>query len=168
MTEHPIDHRKYWLASQINKYQFKVGAELGVQRGVTHLWLLQSCPQLTLIGVDTYQHRLPDKQPILNQYYVDLMSQLQELYADRSVFFKESTLTAHSHIATHALDFIFIDADHSYQGVKADLFNWVPKVRRGGFVIGHDYNNPRVAKAVDEFFDVVKTGPDNIWYFINE
>jgi cephalosporin hydroxylase len=36
------------------------------------------------------------------------------------------------------VDFLFIDGDHSYQGVKADFENYSPLVRPGGLVVLHD------------------------------
>ena len=48
-------------------------------------------------------------------------------------------------------DLVFIDADHRYEAVKADLAAWVPKVRTGGIVACHDYGLwPGVTRAVDE------------------
>jgi SAM-dependent methyltransferase len=42
-----------------------------------------------------------------------------------------------------SLDFIYIDADHSYAGVTADLAQAWRLVRPGGFICGHDYTiNP--------------------------
>ena len=51
-----------------------------------------------------------------------------------------------------SLDAVFIDADHSYEAVKLDIANWMPKVRKGGILAGHDYSSawPGVIKAVDE------------------
>ena len=38
-----------------------------------------------------------------------------------------------------SLDFVFLDGDHSYEAVAADIAAWKPKVRRGGVLAGHDY-----------------------------
>ncbi len=55
------------------------------------------------------------------------------------------------------LDFVFIDADHSYEAVLADIEGWRPKVKAGGILSGHDYaadNDPHVGvgRAVRESF----------------
>ena len=52
-----------------------------------------------------------------------------------------------------SLDFVFIDGDHRYEFVKADIEAWVPKVKIGGIVSGHDYGwCTDIRKAVHEFF----------------
>lgn len=57
------------------------------------------------------------------------------------------------------IDFLFIDANHTYEGVLKDLVSWYPKVKKGGMVCGHDYELywSGVVQAVDEFI-----GKDNI------
>ena len=52
-----------------------------------------------------------------------------------------------------SLDFVFIDGDHRYEFVKADIEAWVPKVKSGGIVSGHDYGwCTDVRAAVHEYF----------------
>lgn len=48
----------------------------------------------------------------------------------------------------------FIDADHTYESVKADIAAWLPKIKPGGILAGHDYNDywSGVKRAVDETF----------------
>lgn len=60
-----------------------------------------------------------------------------------------------------SFDMIYIDGDHSYEGCKKDLLEAYKKVKRGGWIMGHDYemnmNKAKTAyhfgvrKAVDEF-----------------
>jgi cephalosporin hydroxylase len=55
-----------------------------------------------------------------------------------------------------SLDFIWIDADHTYEAVKEDIEAWFPKLKSHRYLAGHDYGNrefPGVKQAVDEFFD---------------
>jgi len=50
-----------------------------------------------------------------------------------------------------SLDFVFIDGDHRYEFVKADIEAWLPKVKSGGILAGHDYGwCTDVRKAVHE------------------
>lgn len=54
-----------------------------------------------------------------------------------------------------SIDFVFIDGDHTYPSVANDLNAWVRKVRPGGIIAGHDYDEywkNHVIAAVDDFF----------------
>ena len=53
--------------------------------------------------------------------------------------------------AQRKIDFLWIDGDHSYEGVKKDILNWIPLVKKNSFICFHDYRDaPGVKKAVDE------------------
>lgn len=53
-----------------------------------------------------------------------------------------------------SFDFIYIDGIHQYENVKQDIINYLPKVKKGGVIGGHDYGPhwPGVKVAVDEMF----------------
>lgn len=52
-----------------------------------------------------------------------------------------------------SVDFVYLDADHRYESVKADIAAWLPRVRIGGILAGHDYGLFQgVNQAVDERF----------------
>ena len=53
----------------------------------------------------------------------------------------------------NSLDFIFIDASHDEQSVKADLTFWMPRLKEDGIIAGDDIGNEGVANAVKWFFD---------------
>lgn len=46
---------------------------------------------------------------------------------------------AHTLVDDDSLDFIYIDGDHSYMAVKEDIQNYLPKLKKGGLMCGHDY-----------------------------
>ena len=46
------------------------------------------------------------------------------------------------------IDFLYIDATHRTPHVRQDIALWVPKIRPGGVVLGHDYNLRHVSRAV--------------------
>lgn len=59
----------------------------------------------------------------------------------------------------NSIDVVFIDAGHTYEDVKKDIIAWKPKVKKGGYLAGHDYHQGAqgVIKAVKEliaFFEV--------------
>ena len=43
---------------------------------------------------------------------------------------------------------VFIDADHSEKAVRADITAWLPKVKSGGMLCGHDFDESGVSAAV--------------------
>jgi len=49
-----------------------------------------------------------------------------------------------------SIDFVFIDACHEYDCVKEDINAWLPKVKQGGIIAGHDYSWSGVRQAVHE------------------
>jgi len=53
-----------------------------------------------------------------------------------------------------SLDFVFLDADHKYETITEDIKHWLPKIKSGGTIGGHDYSQlfPGIIKAVNEFF----------------
>lgn len=61
-----------------------------------------------------------------------------------------ASLEAVSAFSDKSLDFVFIDADHEYESVKAYIAAWLPKVRLGGVLAGHDIEMPAVKRAVME------------------
>lgn len=70
-------------------------------------------------------------------------------------------------IKDKSLDLCFIDADHSFEGITDDLKNWIPKVKKGGLIGGHDYNGmawPAVRQVVDAKWREVKYEyPSLVW-----
>ncbi len=74
---------------------------------------------------------------------------------DRTTVIRKDSVEAARDVPDGSLDFVFIDADHSYEGCIADLRAWIPKVSEKGIVCGHDYSVPGyplwgVRRALDE------------------
>jgi hypothetical protein len=67
------------------------------------------------------------------------------------------------------IDFLYVDADHSYEAVHDDIINWYPKLSKNGVICGHDWNWPSVKKAVTEFAAALNISVDavpntyNLW-----
>jgi hypothetical protein len=68
---------------------------------------------------------------------------------------KSMSVDAARRFKNRSIDFIFIDAAHDYDNVTADIAAWMPKVKAGGIMAGHDYDADYingVVKAVDDAF----------------
>ena len=59
-------------------------------------------------------------------------------------------------------DMVFVDADHSYEAVRQDIDNWLPKVKKGGIIAGHDYLWAGPRKAANEIFTDLHV-MNNVW-----
>lgn len=109
-------------------------AEIGVRDGETTFHLLRTCKLKRYILVDI--DKRIDTPPLCE-------------------FRQMKSTDAAPTVKDGSLDLIFIDADHSFESVTSDITSWLPKVRKGGMITGHDYMNPAhrdVEKAVDSFF----------------
>lgn len=80
---------------------------------------------------------------------------LRAAKAGNIVKHRKSTFLATIDFDDGALDFLYIDANHRYDEITKDIKYWHPKVRKNGFLGGHDYGAPPcpdVKRAVDEAF----------------
>lgn len=67
---------------------------------------------------------------------------------------KDTSINAKDSFVNNSLDFIMIDAGHTYEDVKSDINAWYYKVKPGGIISGDDYIPmfDGVIKAVNEYF----------------
>jgi predicted O-methyltransferase YrrM len=149
-------HRETFTAL-VKGYGWTRGAEIGVDKGILFGMLLRMCPELHLTGVDLFPDRLRSHR----------VFEYAAQFPDRSRLITGDSAAAAAEFEDGALDFVFIDADHSYEAVRRDIDAWRSKVRTGGWLGGHDYNAkfPGVIRAVDFVFSGRKviTLPGSIW-----
>lgn len=137
-----------------------VVVEIGAWLGKSSFYLTENHHQhADIYIVDTWQgtpesldgsHKLATERDI----FVDFMRNMRAHHG------KFTPLRAHSvdaarYFDDNSIDLIFIDADHSYEGAKADIEAWLPKLSAQGIIAGHDYTSswPGVKRAVKEQFD---------------
>ncbi|CAD7927056.1 unnamed protein product [Amoebophrya sp. A120] len=111
-----------------------VGVEVGVNNAITSQYLLKNIPDLRLTGLDPFINVTESIQ----QMSYDVFGN----YPDRAELIKIGSEDFVDSVPDESLDFVFIDGDHSFSAVVRDLEQWVPKVRKGGLVSGHDLFNP--------------------------
>lgn len=172
------------LLARIN-IQNPIGAEIGVFGGDMSSRLL-SRNDLVLHMVDPWTTSPQDGQYAKSgDFHAALTQDQQDNYyertkltvefaRDRARIIRKPSIEAAQDIPNSSLDFVFIDADHSYEGCKSDIESWTPKLKQGALLSGHDYKNTDypcfgVEKAVDEFClknDLPLELGDNFTWFV--
>lgn len=166
------------LETLIRNKKLNEGAEIGVFMGYHAEHLLQSCRNLSLNLIDPYKvidGSGYDSWNNLRFNILFLKLRLSFLKYQRARFIRQTSSEAAKNFSNGKLDFVYIDADHRYLGVKKDLNIWGTKVRNGGIIAGHDYGNkqwPGVKLAVDEWAKknkyIVKTPGNNVVWYIDK
>jgi len=137
-------------------------AEIGVFDGQNSGWLLARCPLLTLLMVDQWRAYDDSSQPdtVHNPGKWDRVRRMALARTDfadaRRIVLHLTSLEAAAKIPDGSLDLAFVDANHSLPFVQRDIAAYWAKVKRGGWLAGHDYERkePRiygVFQAVNEF-----------------
>jgi hypothetical protein len=75
-------------------------------------------------------------------------------FEDKIKFIRKLSNDAIDDIPDKHIDYLYIDANHSYEAVKNDLNLWVPKMKPNSIIAGHDYvvaADFGVIKAVNEY-----------------
>lgn len=145
------------IAEVLSKYdvlKFQLGAEVGVRHGFFSEHLLKLNPELTLYLVDPYLPYLDLEYQFTQEEQDEIKERAKERLApfgDRAVWMYLSSKAAAEACPDHMLDFVFIDAEHSYGSAREDLHAWYTKVKLGGLICGHDFGMEGVQKAVKEF-----------------
>lgn len=70
--------------------------------------------------------------------YAEAMKNIEGL-ENKVIMIRADSLHACDIFNDASLDFVYIDANHAYDFVKQDIKLWYPKVKKGGFLLGHDY-----------------------------
>lgn len=135
------------LAKYFNSLGFKIGAEIGVSEGINARNMCLNIPGLKLYCVDLWDGGRGERA---------LVKAKERLAGFDVIFIRKSSMDALADFADNSLDFVFIDANHSFDFVMQDIIGWVKKVKPGGIVSGHDYYHSKsgtmgVIEAVDAY-----------------
>jgi len=138
---------------------FKVGAEIGVAGGRFSKFLCQYGGQ-KVYAVDAWKiykgYKDEESQEKMENLYKEAKNRLSTYNCQ---IIRDWSAKAVRRFANNSLDFVYLDANHSYGHTRADVKRWAKKVRTGGIVAGHDYVNGHhglnygVKRAVNEWVE---------------
>ena len=138
----PIDKYR-GFPSLLAELGYKVGAEIGVNKGKYSKWLAyklrKNKPKLFLVDpYVTYE----DNGYYASQEYQDAcFAEAQARVAQFNCeFIRKPSAEAVKDFNDGSLDFVYIDGNHQYEYVVEDIAQWSKKVKKGGIVSGHDYS----------------------------
>ena len=112
--------------------------EIGTLRGGTlYMWCRAANQKATLISIDLPGSLYYTENRI--KFYRQFGSDNQRLvFLASDSHLSETVAKVKAELEGNALDFLFIDGDHTYEGVKADFEMYSPLVRPGGVIALHD------------------------------
>lgn len=150
---------------EINNYD-GYGIEIGVQSGyfseqIFSKW--KKCKKFYMVDAweqqnsEIYFDAANFPNDIQNNIYNECKSRFQKFESDKYEMIKKYSVDASKVFEDNYFDFIYIDANHSYESTLEDIISWYPKLKKNGIISGHDYfDEPNikfgVKSAVDLFF----------------
>lgn len=153
-----------------------VGAEVGVLEGFLSDKVLKFLHPDHYYLVDPYKAykdttgELNFGQDVWDAICGMAQDRLKE-YGSKVEFVRKSSVIAAKEFPDAWFDWVYIDADHKKNALIADIEAWLPKVKSGGLIGGHDYDEASVASAVGDIcakYGIVVSHKFNDWWFWKE
>jgi hypothetical protein len=123
------------------RYTNGIGCEIGVLRGDFSEHLLTNWKCKTLYLVDCWtEHSDYDETFHNHENNYTIMKKKLEPFKERINICRGYSHQVVNHFGDNFFDFIYIDANHSYEGCKKDLDLYWSKLKDGGIIMGDDYH----------------------------
>lgn len=142
------------------------GVEVGTFKGEFSKEIMKNWDG-TLYMIDVWrglgeEYKDSSNHNIHTSAYADAMKSI-EGYEDRAIMVRTDSVIGSKMFEDESLDFVYIDANHAYDWVVADIKCWFPKVKKDGFLLGHDY----IAMNWDEDANFMLNGKDKHIFGLN-
>ncbi len=117
---------------------FRVGAEIGVRAGEFSETLVKAQPDLIKhYAIDPWHPYSRTSQPRQDRYLRFAHFRLDPFPC--AEFMQMTSMDAVKLFPDQSLDYVYIDGLHDFDNVMMDIIHWVPKIKIGGIVSGHDF-----------------------------
>ena len=131
---------------ELIKYYKKkgIGVEVGVLFGQFSKEILELWDgKLYMVDIwnDTNFGYIDNNNHINYEKNLPILKTLENLrgFEDRGIMIRTTSKEASLLFQNNSLDFVHIDANHSYESTKEDIELWYPKIKNGGIFSIHDY-----------------------------
>lgn len=135
-----------WI-SLVKSSKVKTMAEVGVYKGDFAYRLLQKCDSIEkYYMIDPWRHLKDWNKPankndnIFEQFFLEAKEKTS-FAADKTTILRGKTTEVVNKIPNSALDFAYIDGDHTLKGITIDLICLFDKIRVGGWIGGDDFSS---------------------------
>jgi predicted O-methyltransferase YrrM len=162
----------YVLASQQEGEMVEIGCWYG--RTTTILRIASDPNKLKINCIDTFLGSSEHQDELKGyKFRSDFEANLRQLgILDKVTIIEDTSLNASQKFPDGSLSVVWIDAAHDYDNVKQDVLKWLPKLKNGGLMLGHDYPEPtdpnggfeELTKAVNETVRDNKKFKDFGWF----
>jgi cephalosporin hydroxylase len=138
----------------------EVGAWFGKSTNYLASKIKESGKKINFVSIDTWKGTDDEQlhQTIVNSFSGDIFYEfidntvLSNNYGNFQLI-KDTSKNAANCFSNNSIDFIMIDAGHSYEAVLDDLNIWYKKIKPGGYISGDDFGVfEGVGRAANEFF----------------
>lgn len=134
-----------------------IAVEVGVASGLFSRELLDKGVE-KLFSADNWQH-IPNIRGDGNyeqdwhDYNYGKAKELLTPFGEKSIMLKGLSHDMAKYVPDNSCGLIYLDGDHSYNGVMIDLHSWFPKLVSAGIMATHDYLSPAYGtkQAFEEF-----------------
>lgn len=129
-------------------------AEVGCYAGESTKMFLESGKVNLLYAIDIWEDEMDNFKKIQSNHNFSIVEKTFDESIKGFNVKKIKMCFSKSLESLPTLDFVYIDANHDYEFVKDDITNALKKIKKGGLIAGHDYNEetPGVINAVNEIF----------------
>ena len=136
-TQSVLDYQAALLYYVAKQYNGELIIELGTKNGFSTAILAQAAPDSRIITVEKYIHVMGDTGKVLKKFKnLEFVNAVSWEFAEK--------------VRDGKVGLLFVDADH--KNATQDTEAWWDKMREGGLMLYHDYNEkrfPDVVKAVN-------------------
>jgi len=143
-----------------------VGAEIGTWKGAYARRMITICQPRELRLIDPYLFidEYPDRwyggleaksQADMDEIFDKVKHEMEALAGDKTKVIFERGMSADvlPQLADESLDWAYVDGNHSYEFVKQDIEELIPKIKTGGLLMGDDLQWPSIERAVNKVLE---------------